>query len=99
MHDLHSVISSVFQTMHFTDGSISDTTASVIQVIPFQPRNYYKSVSENKEIVKLVSVLSAAITSTKKVHDIQHVCTCTVVFKKVCCCVHNSSVFKKVHKS
>uniref|UniRef100_A0A3Q3BB94 Dynein, axonemal, heavy chain 5 n=1 Tax=Kryptolebias marmoratus TaxID=37003 RepID=A0A3Q3BB94_KRYMA len=46
-------------------GSISDT-ASVIQSIPFQARNYYKSVSENKEIVKLVSVLSSSITSTKK---------------------------------
>ncbi|XP_053183407.1 dynein axonemal heavy chain 5 isoform X3 [Scomber japonicus] len=40
--------------------------ASVIQAIPFQARNYYKSVSENKEIVKLVSVLSTSISSTKK---------------------------------
>ncbi|XP_008301685.1 dynein heavy chain 5, axonemal, partial [Stegastes partitus] len=39
---------------------------SVIQAIPFQARNYYKSVSENKEIVKLVSVLGTSITSTKK---------------------------------
>ncbi|TNN79750.1 Dynein heavy chain 5, axonemal [Liparis tanakae] len=29
-------------------------------------RNYYKSVSDNKEIVKLVSVLSTSISSTKK---------------------------------
>uniref|UniRef100_A0AAQ5ZR96 AAA+ ATPase domain-containing protein n=1 Tax=Amphiprion ocellaris TaxID=80972 RepID=A0AAQ5ZR96_AMPOC len=49
------------------DGSTSDISASVIQAIPFQARNYYKSVSENKEIVKLVSVLSTSITSTKKV--------------------------------
>uniref|UniRef100_A0A8C5EBC4 AAA+ ATPase domain-containing protein n=1 Tax=Gouania willdenowi TaxID=441366 RepID=A0A8C5EBC4_GOUWI len=37
--------------------------------IPFQAKNYYKSVSENKEIVKLVSVLSTSITSTKKVES------------------------------
>ncbi|XP_030249746.1 dynein heavy chain 5, axonemal isoform X2 [Sparus aurata] len=49
-----------------TDGSTSDISASVIQAIPFQARNYYKSVSENKEIVKLVSVLSTSISSTKK---------------------------------
>ncbi|XP_039973302.1 dynein heavy chain 5, axonemal [Xiphias gladius] len=48
------------------DGSTSDISASVIQAIPFQVRNYYKSVSENKEIVKLVSVLSTSISSTKK---------------------------------
>ncbi|XP_056299693.1 dynein axonemal heavy chain 5 isoform X1 [Pseudoliparis swirei] len=49
-----------------TDGSTSDISASVIQAIPFQARNYYKSVSDNKEIVKLVSVLSTSISSTKK---------------------------------
>ncbi|XP_038567842.1 dynein heavy chain 5, axonemal [Micropterus salmoides] len=48
------------------DGSSSDISASVIQAIPFQARNYYKSVSENKEIAKLVSVLSTSISSTKK---------------------------------
>ncbi|XP_044063801.1 dynein axonemal heavy chain 5 isoform X1 [Siniperca chuatsi] len=48
------------------DGSTSDISASVIQAIPFQAKNYYKSVSENKEIVKLVSVLSTSISSTKK---------------------------------
>nr|XP_046256822.1 dynein axonemal heavy chain 5 [Scatophagus argus] len=48
------------------DGSTSDISASVTQAIPFQARNYYKSVSENKEIVKLVSVLSTSISSTKK---------------------------------
>uniref|UniRef100_A0A3B4UMV2 Dynein axonemal heavy chain 5 n=1 Tax=Seriola dumerili TaxID=41447 RepID=A0A3B4UMV2_SERDU len=46
--------------------STSDISAYVIQAIPFQARNYYKSVSENKEIVKLVSVLSTSISSTKK---------------------------------
>uniref|UniRef100_A0A7N6BK52 AAA+ ATPase domain-containing protein n=1 Tax=Anabas testudineus TaxID=64144 RepID=A0A7N6BK52_ANATE len=44
-------------------GSTSDISASVMMTIPFQARNYYKSVSENKEIVKLVSVLSTSITS------------------------------------
>ncbi|XP_054476942.1 dynein axonemal heavy chain 5 isoform X4 [Anoplopoma fimbria] len=46
--------------------SLAEISASVIQAIPFQTRNYYKSVSENKEIVKLVSVLSTSISSTKK---------------------------------
>ncbi len=32
-----------------------------------QPNNYYKNVSENKEISKLVSLLSTSINSTKKV--------------------------------
>lgn len=58
----------------FSDGSTSDISASVIQAIPFQARNYYKSVSENKEIVKLVSVLSTSISSTKKVHKYMFVC-------------------------
>ncbi|EPY86356.1 dynein heavy chain 5, axonemal [Camelus ferus] len=40
--------------------------ASVNLPIPVQARNYYKNVSENKEIVKLVSVLSTIINSTKK---------------------------------
>uniref|UniRef100_A0A3Q2U3D3 Dynein axonemal heavy chain 5 n=1 Tax=Fundulus heteroclitus TaxID=8078 RepID=A0A3Q2U3D3_FUNHE len=48
-------------------GSSSELSAAVIHAIPFQARNYYKSVSENKEIVKLVSVLSTSITSTKKI--------------------------------
>lgn len=41
--------------------------ASVNLPIPVQTRNYYKNVSDNKEIVKLVSVLSTIISSTKKV--------------------------------
>uniref|UniRef100_A0A4W6ER03 Dynein axonemal heavy chain 5 n=1 Tax=Lates calcarifer TaxID=8187 RepID=A0A4W6ER03_LATCA len=49
---------------------MKETISSVIQAIPFQARNYYKSVSENKEIVKLVSVLSTSISSTKKVHTL-----------------------------
>ncbi|XP_078395203.1 dynein axonemal heavy chain 5 [Cetorhinus maximus] len=48
------------------DGSISDTSASVNLLIPVQMKNYYKCVSENKEIIKLGSVLSTAINSTKK---------------------------------
>ena len=49
------------------DGSTSDISASVAQAMPIQVRNYHKSISENKEIVKLVSVLSTSINSTKKV--------------------------------
>lgn len=41
--------------------------ASVNLPIPVQNRNYYKNVSDNKEILKLVSVLSTIINSTKKV--------------------------------
>ncbi|KAM9098289.1 dynein axonemal heavy chain 5 [Sarcophilus harrisii] len=40
--------------------------ASVNLPIPVQSKNYYKSVSDNKEIAKLVSVLSTIINSTKK---------------------------------
>lgn len=58
--------------MYLSDGSISDISASVIQAIAFQARNYYKSVSDNKEIIKLVSVLSTSISSTKKVHVFQY---------------------------
>lgn len=53
-----------------SEDSISDKT-SVTQVIPFQARNYYKSVSENKEITKLLSVLSSSISSSKKVHALR----------------------------
>uniref|UniRef100_A0A8C6QFD6 Dynein, axonemal, heavy chain 5 n=1 Tax=Nannospalax galili TaxID=1026970 RepID=A0A8C6QFD6_NANGA len=40
--------------------------ASVNLPIPVQTKNYYKNISDNKEIVKLVSVLSTIISSTKK---------------------------------
>ncbi|XP_065102327.2 dynein axonemal heavy chain 5 [Paramisgurnus dabryanus] len=50
----------------FAEGSTSDISASAHQVIPIQVKNYYKSISENKEIIKLVSVLSTSINSTKK---------------------------------
>lgn len=42
-------------------------TASVILPSPIQKKNYYKAISENKEIIKLVSVLSTTISSTKRV--------------------------------
>ena len=32
-----------------------------------QPKNYFKAVSENKDVSKLVSLLSTAINSNKKV--------------------------------
>lgn len=37
-----------------------------------QPKNYFKSVSENKEIAKLVSLLSTSINSTKKVMGVSY---------------------------
>ncbi|XP_048224317.1 dynein axonemal heavy chain 5 [Perognathus longimembris pacificus] len=40
--------------------------ASINLPIPVQTKNYYKNVSDNKEIAKLVSVLSTIIHSTKK---------------------------------
>ncbi|KAG7262553.1 hypothetical protein CRUP_029774 [Coryphaenoides rupestris] len=48
------------------DGSVSDISACVVRSLPFQAKNYYKGVSENKEIVKLVSVLGTSINSNKK---------------------------------
>lgn len=65
------------------DGSTSDVSASVIHAIPFQARNYHKSVSENKEIVKLVSVLSSSISSTKKVQYKVH-----TLFEMIYKCIH-----------
>ncbi|XP_061445335.1 dynein axonemal heavy chain 5 isoform X5 [Rhineura floridana] len=50
-------------------GNIPDSasdTASLILPSPVQNKNYYKSISENKEIIKLMSVLSTAINSTKR---------------------------------
>ncbi|KAF4103547.1 dynein axonemal heavy chain 5 isoform X1 [Onychostoma macrolepis] len=48
------------------EGSTSDISASANQAIPVQIKNYHKSISENKEIVKLVSVLSTSINFSKK---------------------------------
>nr|XP_009683066.1 PREDICTED: dynein heavy chain 5, axonemal [Struthio camelus australis] len=45
--------------------SVSDVSSLSLSD-PEQSKNYFKSVSENKEIVKLVSVLSTVINSTKK---------------------------------
>ncbi|KAM6102183.1 dynein axonemal heavy chain 5 isoform 6-T6 [Theristicus caerulescens] len=45
--------------------SVSDA-ASLSLSDPVQSQNYFKSVSENKEIIKLVSLLSTAINSTKR---------------------------------
>ncbi|MBN3290180.1 DYH5 protein, partial [Polypterus senegalus] len=53
-----------FRSVH--DGSMSDVSTSATLMAPFQAKNYYKVISENKEIVKLVSVLSTSINSTKK---------------------------------
>ncbi|XP_008567303.1 PREDICTED: dynein heavy chain 5, axonemal, partial [Galeopterus variegatus] len=50
------------------ENELQDTfeIASVSLPIPVQTKNYYKNISDNKEIVKLVSVLSTIINSTKK---------------------------------
>ncbi|XP_062835458.1 dynein axonemal heavy chain 5 isoform X2 [Anolis carolinensis] len=49
--------------------NIRDTasdSASLSLPSTIQTKNYYKIISENKEIIKLMSVLSTAITSTKR---------------------------------
>ncbi|KAM8811434.1 dynein axonemal heavy chain 5 [Eudromia elegans] len=46
-------------------GSVSDAPSLSLSE-PEQSKSYFKSVSENKEIIKLVSVLSTIINSTKK---------------------------------
>ncbi|KAG8442619.1 hypothetical protein GDO86_011415 [Hymenochirus boettgeri] len=48
-----------------THENISDAS-SINTATPIHRKNYFKSVSENKEIVKLCSVLSTSINSTKK---------------------------------
>ncbi|CAC5424902.1 unnamed protein product [Mytilus coruscus] len=47
-------------------GKKDDETAVQTYTIHKQPKNYYKAVSENKEVSKLQSQLSTAINSTKK---------------------------------
>ncbi|XP_053100655.1 dynein axonemal heavy chain 5-like isoform X3 [Hemicordylus capensis] len=42
----------------------SDTTSLILPSI--QNKNYYKGISENKEIIKLMSVLSSTINSSKR---------------------------------
>jgi len=39
--------------------------------VPIQPKNYFLKVCENKDVGKLVSVLSSAINSMKKVSFIR----------------------------
>lgn len=50
--------------------SLSDA-ASLSSSDPVQSQNYFKNVSENKEIIKLVSLLSSAINSTKRVRQLR----------------------------
>ncbi|GAB1299283.1 Dynein axonemal heavy chain 5 [Apodemus speciosus] len=56
------------QTLRWRGVNCKETLeiASVNLPIPVQTQNYYKNISDNKEIVKLVSVLSTVISSTKK---------------------------------
>ena len=51
---------------------------AVQMTIQQQPKNYYKSVSDNKEIAKLASLLSTSINSTKKVTLSEVHCTYTL---------------------
>ncbi|KAL5021557.1 hypothetical protein ScPMuIL_000712 [Solemya velum] len=60
---------------HTTEGSHGNMPPSrrievepetTVHGIALQPRNYFKSVSENKEVSKLASLLSTSINSTKK---------------------------------
>ncbi|XP_047906156.2 dynein axonemal heavy chain 5 isoform X2 [Anser cygnoides] len=53
------------KNMHAFVDSTSDA-ASLNLSDSVQNKNYFKSVSENKEIIKLVSLLTTAINSTKK---------------------------------
>lgn len=48
-------------------GKKDDENAVKTYTIHKQPKNYYKAVSDNKEVSKLQSQLSTAINSTKKV--------------------------------
>ncbi|KAI5105653.1 dynein heavy chain 5, axonemal isoform X1, partial [Silurus meridionalis] len=49
-----------------THPTLTDISACNNQAVPFQMKNYFKSVSENKEIIKLVTVLSTSVNSNKK---------------------------------
>ncbi len=50
-------------------GRRGDEERSSTYAVPAQTRNYFTRVSENKEISRLVSLLSTAINSTKKVSN------------------------------
>ena len=70
---------------HPTDkGGKSTEFCDVDFTVGQQPKNYYKAVSENKEIAKLASLLSTSINSNKKVSLL--VCVC------VCVCVHSPNI-------
>jgi len=50
-------------------GDRASDTASLSLSESVQSKNYFKSVSNHKEIIKLVSLLTTAINSTKKVRQ------------------------------
>ena len=54
-------------------GRKGEDGAMTSYVVHQQPKNYFKNVSENKEISKLQSLLSTSINSTKKVRHKQPV--------------------------
>ena len=65
-----SAISPLINSFDFlaTTGGLSagQLAQAAAMVVVTQTRNYFKSVSENKEITKIISLLSTAINSTKK---------------------------------
>lgn len=88
----HSPSELVLTLCLFSDGSASDVSACNHQAVPVQMKNYYKSVSENKEIIKLVTVLSTCINSSKKVgvmlQETNQRWCCAVTWpqsKRICC--------------
>ncbi|XP_078247829.1 dynein axonemal heavy chain 5 isoform X3 [Pogona vitticeps] len=57
------------ETGETEQGNIHDTASDTISLTlpaPIPNKNYYKIISENKEIIKLMSVLSTSITSTRR---------------------------------
>lgn len=65
----HSIASNAPSEASHVDRAGKDGGEPSVQsyVITQQAKNYFKSISENKEITKLVSLLSTSINSNKKV--------------------------------
>ncbi|XP_012940947.1 dynein heavy chain 5, axonemal [Aplysia californica] len=63
-----SVVSNAPSEMSHLEAASKKADAESVKsyVIQQQPKNYYKSVSDNKEIAKLASLLSTSINSNKK---------------------------------
>lgn len=62
----HSVVSAASDAA----GEKKEEEAEIrVYTITQQAKNYFKAVSENKDVTKLVSLLSTSINSTKKVNN------------------------------